>query len=113
MRALDWPHWAAVLVVVYLLLLSGLAFGRWATRHTLPNLQSLQDQEAALRYRQSEFTLDIQRLESAARVRVWAAQNGFIPYSTARREFADLPPLPMLPTLKTPERQLKVTTQWR
>ncbi|HEX2863649.1 MAG TPA: hypothetical protein VHN99_03705 [Deinococcales bacterium] len=113
MNAVNWPRLAVRLVLAYLALTCGLALARWATRHTLPELQDLQDREAALRYRQSQLTLDIERLESAARVRAWASANGFEPYVTTHHEFAALPPLPPLPVKPLPVRALKVVTIWR
>ena len=98
---------------VYLALLAALSGMRYATRWTYPELLALRDREEALTMRRRQLTLDVQRLQSAARVRAWAAENEMVPYSAARHEFEALPALPDVPAAKAPARKLEVRTEWR
>jgi hypothetical protein len=101
------------LSVIYLALLAALAGARYQNRDTYPTLRDLSEQESALLFRLNSLRLDVARLESPARVKDWAAKNGFIAFSSAKHEFAPLQaakePKPDIP----PFTGLEVSTKWR
>ena len=99
-------------LLVYVVLLFGLAGARYATKGTYTQLIELQSKRDELLFQRATLNREVAGLESASRVRDWATKHNMVPYTKAPTEHITFEPLQ--PAKATPKTErLKVVTQWR
>lgn len=99
-------------LLVYVLLLVGLAGARYATQGTYRELIDLQSRRDELLFQRATLNRSVAGLESASRIREWATKHDMVPYTKAPTEHVQFAAMGA-PKPAPPKEKVRVSTRWR